>query len=144
MPLQKITSSPFLTVEDQELMQSTVSAIAHADSIRLESDGSTYPLPRAAARKIVNLLNLMANGEDIEIIPLKDELTVSQTRLFLRTSERHVNELLDAGKIAFRMNGDERMVQRDSLLEFERKREQKHAFLNDLLEQSKEVGTYDD
>lgn len=138
MPLQKITASPFLTVEDQELMQSTVSAIAHADSIRLELDGSSYLLPRVAARKIVNLLNLMANGEDIEIIPLKDELTVSQARLFLRTSERHVNELLDAGEIAFRMNGDERMVQRDSLLEFERKRDQANAFLDELLEMSQD------
>ncbi|HBT78385.1 MAG TPA: hypothetical protein DEB39_16000 [Planctomycetaceae bacterium] len=144
MSLQGITSGPFLTEEDQESMQSTVLAIAHAGNIRLESGGATYPLPPIVARKIVNMLSLIANGEDIEIAPAKTELTVSQVRKFLRTSERHVNDLLDAGEIAFRMNGSERMVLRDSLLEFEQQREGATAFLDDLLELSKEVGTYDD
>ena len=144
MSLQEITSGPLLSEEDQESMQSTVSAIAHAGNIRLESGGATYPLPPIAARKIVSMLSLMASGEDVAIAPTRTELTVDQARKFLRTSERHLNDLLDAGEIAFRMNGNERMVLRDSLLEFEREREKTDAFLNDLLELSKEMGTYDD
>lgn len=133
-PLQESASGLLLTGEEQELMQSTVSAIARAGNFRLESDGTTYPLPFLAARKVVKLLKLMASGEEVEIAPAKSELTVTQAKKFLQTSELHVNDLLDAGKLAFRMIGNERMVLRESLLEFERKFEEANAFLNELLE----------
>lgn len=140
MSLQEITSSPFLSEEGLALAKSTVAVILPSEEIH--SEPGDAPLP--AARKVAEVLNLMAGGINVEIIPVEVELTVSQTSGFLRTSERHVNDLLDAGKIAFRMNGDERMVQRDSLLEFDRNRERKHAFLDDLLELSREMGENDD
>lgn len=140
MSTQRIASGRFLTEEGLALAKSTVAAIIHTES----GGDSACPPPSPAARKIAELFDLMASGVDVELAPASFELTVSQTRLFLRTSERHVNELLDAGKIAFRMEGSERMVLRDSLLEFERKRGQKHTFLNDLLDLSQEMGTYDD
>lgn len=135
MSLQEITSSPFLSEEGLALAKSTVAAIFPPADTPAEPGDAPPPV----ARKVVDMFNLVASGVNVEIIPVETELTVSQASEFLRTSERHVNDLLDAGKIAFRMNGSERMVQRDSLLEFERERERTHDFLNELLELSQEI-----
>lgn len=69
---------------------------------------------------------------------VSDELTVSEAHKCLRMSERHLNYLLDEGKIAFRMNGKERMVLRDGLFQFKREYDLTNAFLNELLEMSQE------
>ena len=62
---------------------------------------------------------VLTDGQDIALIPVSAELTVVQAAEFLRTTERHLNDLLNAGHIAFRLENGKRLVQGDSLLEFE-------------------------
>ena len=72
---------------------------------------------------------LATDGQDSPLFAAMSELTVAQAAEFLRTSERHLNDLLDAGQIVSRHDGGLRMVQWDSLLKFEQWRERGHAVL---------------
>ena len=55
----------------------------------------------------------------IDLFPMSAECTVSQAAEFLDMSEGCVEELLDGNVIEYRQIGEERLVQRDSLQEFE-------------------------
>ena len=139
-----VPPNSFLTEEEQAVTKSTVAVIVRSGQFRLESDGSTFTLPPYALQKVVNLLDLMAEGQDIDLFPALSEWTVSQAAKYLRMSERHLNDLLDAKRIAFRLEGGERLIQRTSLLEFELERERKHAAVDEIVRMSQEMGLYDD
>ena len=73
---------------------------------------------------------------NITIVPSRCELTVAQARTVLRMSERHLNDLLDAGEIEYRLVGDDRMI--------EQEREQLRSTLDAIVQDSQEMGLYDD
>ena len=87
---------------------------------------------------------LTTGEQDVGLFPTASEYTVAQAAKFLRTSEHHLNDLLDAGRIVFRQEGGERMVQWNSLLEFEQWRERGHAALDEMVRMNQEMGLYDD
>ena len=82
--------------------------------------------------------------DTITTIPHRQELTVTQARTFLRMSERHLNDLLDAGEIESRLVSNERMVLYDSLLLFEQERERVRTALDTIVQDSQEMGFYGD
>ena len=82
--------------------------------------------------------------DKIEFVPPLYELTIAQARTFLRMSERHLNDLLDVGEIKFRLVGNERMILRESLLAFELERERLRIALDAIVQDSQEMGLYDD
>jgi hypothetical protein len=87
----------------------------------------------------------MTLGEqDIGLFSTLPEFTLAQAGTFLRMSERHLNDLLDAGEIKSRLVGNERMVLRDSLLAFEQERERLRTALDTIVQDSQEMGLYDD
>ena len=75
---------------------------------------------------------------------VQTEYTVSQAASFLRTSERHLNDLLESGRIAFRQENGKRLVQRNSMLDYEQWRERGHAWLDEMVRMNQEMGLYDD
>jgi len=87
---------------------------------------------------------LPGESQDVGVFPVSSELTVAQAAKVLRMSERHVNNLLTAGYIAFRQENGERLVLRESMLNFEEERERKHAALNRMIRMNQEMGLYDD
>jgi hypothetical protein len=80
----------------------------------------------------------------VNSFPMSSELTVEQAARFLKTSERHLNALLDAGRVAFRLENSARLVQSDSLLEFEQWRQRGHEALDRMMRWNQEMGLYDD
>ena len=64
------------------------------------------------------------DGLIIERFIIPTELTIEVTARFLQMSEHHVNDLLDAGRIEFRQDNGERLVQWESLLTFDLERQQ--------------------
>ena len=78
------------------------------------------------------------------LFPRVSECTVAQAARFLDGSEGLVNELLDDGVITFRLENGERLVQWNSLLEFEQKEDRQYAGLEEIVRLSEEMGLYDD
>ena len=82
--------------------------------------------------------------DNIEVVLPRHELTIAQAGTVLRMSERHLNDLLDAGEIEYRLVGNERMIERDSLLSFEQERERLCSALDAIVQDSQEMGLYDE
>ena len=80
----------------------------------------------------------------VELFPTLPELTVAQAAQLLDTPEGYIDELLDAGRIVFRWENNKRLVQRDSLLNFEADRERRHAELDKLFLMFQEEGLSDE
>ena len=87
---------------------------------------------------------LAVGKRDSDLFPAPSELTFSQAAEFLRMSERHLNDLLDAGRIPFRWENDERMIHRDGLQEYEQWLEQRHVAADGLFRMFQEMGLSDD
>jgi len=78
------------------------------------------------------------------IVYMPTECTVAQAAEFLRMSERRLNDLLDAGRIAFRQENDVRLVQWNNLLEYKQRRTRRRAWLEEMVRMNQEMGFYDD
>ena len=59
---------------------------------------------------------LMTEGQEVNLFPVSSEVTLSQVARFLKISENHLNNLLDAGKIEVktRFIGGERVSRNPS------------------------------
>ena len=89
--------------------------------------------------------SFLATGKrDSDLFPAPSELTFPQAAEFLRMSERHLNDLLEVGRIPFRWENDERMIHRDSLQEYEQWLEQRHVAFDEFVRMNQEMGLYDD
>lgn len=135
---------PQITDEDRSLAQTTLEAILRSGEFRLEAGGKTFAIPKSAVKQIVSVLDFTAESVPVKVVPTLPELTVQQAAKFLKMSERHVNDLLDQGTIAFRTAGEKRMVLRDSVTEFEQERERGFAILAEMTREAQEMGLYDD
>jgi len=88
--------------------------------------------------------SVLPDGQDVALFPTPSELTVAQAAKFLRSSEGYLNEVLNAGYIAFRLENGERMVQLNSMLEYEQEQERRHAAFDEFVHMNQEMGLYDD
>lgn len=79
----------------------------------------------------------------LETAQIVSELTVEQAAEILGFTEGHVNEILDDNGLKYRQQGDQRLIQRKSLLEFEREYKAGRAAMAELVRLSEEMGLYD-
>jgi len=86
---------------------------------------------------------LATSKPDIDLFPVSSECTVAQAAKILDMSEGCVNELLDDSVIAYRQIGDERLVQRDSLQEFESRYRRRLKALAEITREWQEMGLYE-
>ena len=84
------------------------------------------------------------NGQNTDVLPVMSECTVAQAATLLDMSEHRLNNLLDAGRIAFRQENGERLVERNSLLDYEQRRIHRSAALDEMVRVNQEMGLYDD
>jgi len=87
---------------------------------------------------------LMPGGQDVDLFPMPSELTVAQAAKYLDGAEGLVEELLNAGQIAFHWENGERLVQWDSLLNYARNEKRRFDALAKMVQWEQEVGLYDD
>jgi len=81
---------------------------------------------------------------DIGTSPAVSELTVAQAAEFLDVSEGYVNEMLNAGRVGYRQEDGERLIERDILWDFRQRRERRRAALDEMVRLNQEMGLYDD
>jgi len=145
MSITAPVSYPFLTKEEQAMTRSTVAAITRSGHFHLESNGSVYALPPYAAQKVVGLLDLLGEGQEVCIIPGRAaEVSVAQAAKFLDMSEACVHEVLELGVLEYRQDGDQYWIDQDSLLAYEQRVAFKLKGLKEIIRMSEEMGLYDD
>lgn len=86
---------------------------------------------------------LATNDLSADLFPVLSELTVAQAAKIIGEPEGYIDELLKAGLVAFRQENGERLIQRDSFLEFEAEDREMGEALTEITRWSQEMGLYD-
>ena len=105
------------------------------------SPEGTFNLPASALRLLVRILEEMARGNAVTLIPVHAELTTQEAADMLNISRPSLIQLLDEGKIEFRRVGTHRRVRFEALMEYKRQVDtERRKVLKQLAAYDQELG----
>lgn len=144
------TLMPALPSEAEAILAKETSRVLAArqqtlDPLKLqlldEPEEGTIKLPAMAVRMLVRILEEMARGNAVTLIPVHAELTTQEAADMLNVSRRYLIQLLDEGRIEHRKVGTHRRVRFDSLMAYKRKADaDREAALAELIAYDQELG----
>lgn len=92
-------------------------------TLRLIDDNQDITVPIKAIHMLADILNQMALGNAISIIPIHAELTTQQAADFLNVSRPYlISNVLDAGLLPFHMAGNRRKIYFKDIMEYKAKK----------------------
>ena len=101
-------------------------------------------LPARALEALKDILEIIAAGKGVAIIPQEAELTTRQAAEILNVSRPHLIKLLDSGEIPCRMVGTHRRIRRDDVMRYKVVlRQRREEMLDRLVAESQAMGLYD-
>lgn len=104
-------------------------------------DAAAVELPAEARVLLLRILQHMANGNAVTVLPLAAELTAQQAAAVLGVSRPFLIRLIDEGKLACRLVGTHRRIPIDELLSFkEANRAERRAVADELTAEAQELG----
>ena len=107
--------------------------------------GEAIPLPASVFYLLKQVVDVMAQGDAITIVPVGRELTTQQAADLLNISRQYLVRLLEDRKIPFRRTGKHRRLKIEDVLAFKAKRDlDRKAVLDELAEMSQEFGGYEE
>jgi excisionase family DNA binding protein len=112
--------------------------------IRILDDNAklaTVKLPAPAVGLLVRILEEMARGNAVTIIPVHAELTTQEAADMLNISRPSLIQLLNEGKIEYRRVGTHRRVRFEALMKYKRQADEaRRAVLDELAAYDQELG----
>lgn len=98
-------------------------------------------LPASAVRMLVSILEEMARGNAVTLIPVHAELTTQQAADMLNISRPSLIQLLEENRIVHRRVGTHRRVSFESLMKYKRQQElARRKALAELVAYDQELG----
>ncbi|MBD2531340.1 helix-turn-helix domain-containing protein [Nostoc flagelliforme FACHB-838] len=108
------------------------------------TNGEEIVIPDSVYQVLRQVVNAMALGQAISIVPQEQELTTQQAAEFLNVSRPYLIKLLEQGEIPYVTVGTHRRVRFMDLRRYKEQRDAKrHQFLQQLVEISEEAGLYE-
>lgn len=94
---------------------------------------------------VVRILEVLAHGDAVTIVPVTQTLTTQQAANLLNVSRQYLVRLLDDGAIPHTKTGRHRRILLDDILTYKRQRQrQRETSLQELTKLSEELGGYED
>jgi excisionase family DNA binding protein len=132
--MDAVTEKP--TKDDQKMAKRSLSLLDKVDRIFIRNhksveidvrDGEVthIKIPVAAFKFLKFILNNMAEGKAISLIPEETELSTQQAADMLNVSRPHLIKLLENGQIPFSKVGTHRRIKLDDLKEYDRRQKEK-------------------
>lgn len=101
----------------------------------------TLRLPKAVGDLLYHLLNEMAQGNAVTIIPVHAELTTQEAADYLNVSRPYLIRLLEEGKLQFSMVGTHRRIKFSDLAAYRKTAEEsRKKMMEELAAQAQELG----
>lgn len=117
----------------------------HAGYKLVSPTGEVTELPESVFLLLQRIIEVLARGDAITVVPVGKELTTQQAANILNVSRQYMVRLLDDGRIPFRKTGTHRRVRMEDLLAYKRQRDRdRMASLDDLSQLSQDFGGYDE
>ena len=144
------TLAPALPSEAEAILAKETSRIlaSHvqtAEPLRLrildDPAKGTVNIPASAVRMLIHILEEMARGNAVTLIPVHAELTTQEAADMLNISRPSLIQLLDEGKIEYRKIGTHRRVRFEALMSYKRAADaERRAALAELAAYDQEIG----
>lgn len=94
------------------------------DRAHLKLDGHDLVLPANALRLLKDILQQMAAGNGVSVIPKHAELTTQEAANMLNVSRPYIVKLLERGEIPFSKAGTHRRILFSDLMDYQKKTKQ--------------------
>lgn len=104
--------SQIISQKDKKLAQKLLAELSK-DNIDRKS------IPPKAMQLFVEIIQNMADGKPVAVIPTESELSTQDAANHLQVSRTHIVKLLEQGKIPFRKAGTHRRIKLIDLLNYE-------------------------
>lgn len=142
------------TQEDVELARAAQRRIAialdHSSvvNIAIVEDGIGTPahspmlrLPSTVLHLLADMLDALAEGKSVTIMPKDLDITTQQAALFLNVSRPYLIRLLEDGKIAYHKVGTHRRIRFEDVVQYKEARQKRsREALQQLVDQAQELG----
>jgi excisionase family DNA binding protein len=111
-------------------------------TIQVESAGTpSIELPAPAVHLLMKILEDMAAGRAVTIVPVKAELTTQQAADFLNVSRPFLIDLLESRKLPFRLVGTHRRIRFEDLTRYKESIDRdRREVLDELAAESQRLG----
>lgn len=133
-----------LSVKDSQ--KARIAALALAGIVKddpicfVVSNGLKVTIPGEAAHLLVAMLEEMAEGNAVTVLPLRGELSTQEAAEILNVSRPYLISLLEKGEIPFRKVGTHRRVRLSDLLHYKRQDDEvRRRALGELTAQGQEL-----
>lgn len=104
------------------------------------NENETITLPRDVLPQLAEILNHIAQGNEVKIVPIKQELTTSEAAEILNVSRPYLVDLLESGQIPFRKVGVRRRILSQDVMAYKQQIDMKRkATLTELAAQAQEL-----
>jgi excisionase family DNA binding protein len=106
--------------------------------------GQAFAIPESVFHLLERVIQVMARGDSVTIVPIGKEVTTQQAANLLNVSRQYLVRLLDEGRIPHRRTGKHRRLRIDDVLAYKRQRDRdRRTDLRELSRLTQEVGGYD-
>jgi len=103
--------------------------------------GDAIPVPESVFLVLERVVEVLARGDAITVVPVGRELTTQQAANLLNVSRQYLVRLLDEGRIPFRKTGKHRRLRIEDVLTFKETRDKdRRAGLRELSRVTQELG----
>lgn len=100
-------------------------------------------VPEAVFYVLARVVEVLAKGDAITIVPVGKELTTQQSADLLNISRQYLVKLIEDGRIACKKIGRHRRLRIEDVLEFKRKRDEaRREELDNLIAMTEEMDGY--